>query len=160
MKYRKLRIEWSVAWGVIAVLLCVLWVRSFRMIRPDWPTPFAEAGNYAIYSTHGSLLAANGLFLEYHPVNLNSYFIPRRFQSLDPGTFQHVRQHMTWSGFHAEYRSSAYWSFQAPYWFPNTLAAVLIALPWLPHRFMLRTLLIAMTLVAVVLGLIVYAVKS
>src|SRR5262245_7567786 len=29
MKYRKLRIAWSVAWGVIAVLLCVLWVRSY-----------------------------------------------------------------------------------------------------------------------------------
>ena len=29
MKYRKLRIAWSVAWGVVAVLLCVLWVRSY-----------------------------------------------------------------------------------------------------------------------------------
>ena len=26
---RKLRIAWSVAWGVVAVLLCVLWVRSY-----------------------------------------------------------------------------------------------------------------------------------
>jgi hypothetical protein len=29
MKYRKLRIAWSVAWGVVAVLLCMLWVRSY-----------------------------------------------------------------------------------------------------------------------------------
>ena len=29
MKYRKLRIAWSVAWGVVAVLLIVLWVRSY-----------------------------------------------------------------------------------------------------------------------------------
>ena len=29
MKYRKLRIAWSVAWGIVAVLLCVLWVRSY-----------------------------------------------------------------------------------------------------------------------------------
>ena len=29
MKHRKLRIAWSVAWGVVAVLLCVLWVRSY-----------------------------------------------------------------------------------------------------------------------------------
>src|SRR5262245_32774785 len=29
MKYRKLRIAWSVVWGVVAVLLCVLWVRSY-----------------------------------------------------------------------------------------------------------------------------------
>src|SRR5690349_16513123 len=29
MKYRKLRLAWSVAWGVVAVLLCILWVRSY-----------------------------------------------------------------------------------------------------------------------------------
>ena len=29
MRFRKLRIVWSVAWGMVAVLLCVLWVRSY-----------------------------------------------------------------------------------------------------------------------------------
>jgi hypothetical protein len=29
MKYCKLRIGWSVAWGVVAVLLVALWVRSY-----------------------------------------------------------------------------------------------------------------------------------
>ena len=29
MKYRKLRIAWSVGWGIVAVLLVVLWVRSY-----------------------------------------------------------------------------------------------------------------------------------
>jgi hypothetical protein len=29
MKRRKLRIEWSVAWGITAVLLIVLWIRSY-----------------------------------------------------------------------------------------------------------------------------------
>ena len=33
MKFRKLRIAWSVAWGVVAVLLCVLWVRSYLGVR-------------------------------------------------------------------------------------------------------------------------------
>src|SRR5687768_3936293 len=28
-RYRKLRIAWSVGWGLVAVLLCVLWVRSY-----------------------------------------------------------------------------------------------------------------------------------
>src|SRR5262245_44068012 len=28
MKFRKLRIAWSVTWALLAVLLCVLWVRS------------------------------------------------------------------------------------------------------------------------------------
>ena len=29
LKYRKLRIAWSVAWGMLAVLLIALWVRSY-----------------------------------------------------------------------------------------------------------------------------------
>src|SRR5262245_26259149 len=29
MKFRKLRIAWSVAWGVVALLLAGLWVRSY-----------------------------------------------------------------------------------------------------------------------------------
>jgi hypothetical protein len=32
MRFRKLRIAWSVAWGVVAVLLCVLWVRSYTTL--------------------------------------------------------------------------------------------------------------------------------
>src|SRR6187200_3145139 len=30
MKYRKLRIAWSVGWGVVAVLLAVVWIQSFN----------------------------------------------------------------------------------------------------------------------------------
>src|SRR4051812_42476544 len=31
MRFRKLRIAWSVFWGLAAVLLIVLWVRSYRL---------------------------------------------------------------------------------------------------------------------------------
>jgi hypothetical protein len=50
-----------------------------------------------------------------------------------------------------------HFSFIAPYWFLILLTAAIAAAPWLrwPKRFSLRTLLIATTLVAVVLGLIV-----
>ena len=47
----------------------------------------------------------------------------------------------------------------SPHWFLVMDAALLALLPWVRHlrwRFSLRTLLIATTLVAVVLGLIVY----
>jgi hypothetical protein len=43
----------------------------------------------------------------------------------------------------------------APYWFFVLFTVTLAAIPWLPWRFSLRTLLIAITLVAVVLGLVV-----
>jgi hypothetical protein len=43
-----------------------------------------------------------------------------------------------------------------PYWFAVMLMIVASATPWFPLRFSLRTLLIATTLVAVVLGLAVW----
>jgi hypothetical protein len=44
----------------------------------------------------------------------------------------------------------------APYWFPVLISGVLAAVPWIRWRFSLRTLLIATTIIAVVLGLIVW----
>jgi hypothetical protein len=47
-----------------------------------------------------------------------------------------------------------------PHWFPVLISAALAAISWLPwwsRRFSLRTLLIATTLVAVGLGVVVYA---
>ena len=47
-----------------------------------------------------------------------------------------------------------------PIWGAVLLAAALAAAPWLRWRFSLRTLLIVTTLVAVVLGLAVYAARE
>jgi hypothetical protein len=44
-----------------------------------------------------------------------------------------------------------------PYWFVIAMSAALATVPWLRWRFTLRTLLIATTLVAVMLGLIVWS---
>src|SRR4051794_1070164 len=39
MKFRKLRIAWSMAWGLACVLLIVLWVRSYKYVDTlDWHT--------------------------------------------------------------------------------------------------------------------------
>jgi hypothetical protein len=46
------------------------------------------------------------------------------------------------------------WDVWIPHWVLVLLSAVFAALPWLPWKFSLRTLLIATTLIAVVLGLI------
>jgi hypothetical protein len=47
-----------------------------------------------------------------------------------------------------------------PHWFPVLLLATLATAPWLRRRFSLRTLLIATTLVAVGLGVVVYAARK
>ena len=51
MKHRKLRIAWSVAWGVVAVLLVSLWVRSYwiadslQLNKPYFRSACAFRGN-------------------------------------------------------------------------------------------------------------------
>jgi hypothetical protein len=52
---------------------------------------------------------------------------------------------------------AAYWLLAVPNWSLCVLSIACGALPWLRWRFRLRTLLIATTLMAVVLGLAVYA---
>jgi hypothetical protein len=56
--------------------------------------------------------------------------------------------------------SSETFNLIVPYWFPVFALVALAAMSWLPGRFSLRTLLIATTLVAAVLGLVVYAARG
>jgi hypothetical protein len=55
-----------------------------------------------------------------------------------------------------------YWNpfaFAIPFWFLAPLSGAGAVLPWIRWRFSLRILLIATTLIAVVLGPIVYAIR-
>ena len=62
-----------------------------------------------------------------------------------------------WLDFHC-LKHSQYFILAAPHWFFSLLTLIVAGAPWirLSKRFTLRTLLIATTLVAVVLGLIVW----
>jgi hypothetical protein len=45
MRFRKLRITWTVFCGIAVLLLCVLWVRSYsRMDTLELPSPFPSCG--------------------------------------------------------------------------------------------------------------------
>ena len=55
MKHRKLRIAWSVAWGVVAVLLCVLWVRSY-WVGNVVQVPLASLGCFQTQTVRGRLI--------------------------------------------------------------------------------------------------------
>ena len=146
MKFRKLRIAWSVAWGLIALLLCVLWVRSYRVVTA------------ALFDQSPALVLKDGQFIydadfawdgrcrkTQNAIQLsrNSRMI---VQSIVPGgrgveIFKYGRQLKLW---------------------PFAVAAVLVtALPWIrqANRFSLRTLLIAITLGCIGLTLIVWVVK-
>ena len=64
---------------------------------------------------------------------------------------------LSWLGFRWLFRQTVV-VVVLPYWFVALVGALVGASPWIPWRFSLRTLLIATTLVAVVLGGIVYLV--
>jgi len=148
-KLRKLRIAWSVFWGVACVLLIVLWVRSYQ-----WEE-----------SASGPLPGASGFILDSIPSRLEiqlwdghlSWEVIRYSQeSLKARHIERSPFRGTGFGF---YSRPHYCIIHIPYWFLSISTAILTAVPWLRYskRFRLRTLLIATTLVAVVLGLAVWA---
>src|SRR5262249_18323985 len=152
MTYRKLRIAWSVAWGVVAVLLCVLWVRSYWSManvgirngraalvvgveRGSIHLIKRSTGDFAWYSQEG---AVGYVYLEegrHNPFDIVA----------SANALYHVQD---------------LWLY-IPCWFVCVVLAILAAIPWITclHHFGLRTLLIATTFVAVELGVIVWASK-
>lgn len=151
MKYRYLRITWTVFCGIALVLLIALWVRSY------WRSDFVQYSPYPSISA-GSV---NGRFsLNFFSIEVaagiksgwgyNSFSTSQ----LPPKT----RDGPSWvwySGNYATFVAFPIWAVVLP-------VAGSSVLPWMitpPRSFSLRTLLIATTLVAVVLGLIVWSLR-
>ena len=152
MKHRKLRIAWSTAWGIVAVSLVGLSVRSYW-----W--------KYDLHSyAHGSEF---GFFVEYGVLGTVAYHLP---------TWPHLNLHFSvgpitdsrempgLAGFYygSHPADHSYSLLLLPVWFLAVLAAMAGALSWIPQlrwHFTLRTLLIVTTLVAVGLGLMVWSVR-
>ncbi len=153
MRYRKLRIAWSVGCGIACVLLMVLWVRSF------WVLDFVHRQNAnLIQTTIGSevgkiYLAHFDAVVGYKdaPHNISGphgWRLVSRRPVDDPNS-----PHFVWK------RDAAGVYLSLSHWSIAVFAALIGGTIWLPYRFSLRTLLIATTLVAVVLGLIVWVTR-
>ncbi len=154
MRYRKLRIAWSVVWGLVAVLLCVLWVRSFNWFD-DLAFLFNNSQSMmALQTEPGSLVwtkqeAGGDTFSkEYY----SRFFNTNRRQDPPDLTLASIAGKFLVLSF----------AVSVPFWFLVIVSATLAAIPWFrwSKRFSLRTLLIATTLVAVVLGLVIYAARN
>jgi hypothetical protein len=156
MRFRKLRIAWSVGCGVACVMLIVLWVRSYwcaeivSRLSPRW--------TLTVGSNHGII-----------------YFVYESPPALPKATWYQPIAHSN--------VSTPYWSYarievvvpvrwvelkslgnivlgQIPHFLLVGLCVPAAVVPWWPKRYSLRTLLIATTLVAVVLGVIVWAARN
>ncbi len=149
MTYRKLRIAWTVFWGVAAVLLIVLWVRSYwRVQHVVWNS---ETKAFDISFDRGQLGigAVNDRIML--PLGWSHRTFPIWSADSDSDTDDTPK---TILGFGLETDDISIDAY-IPFWFPVlTCAAIAIIPSPLFKRFSLRTLLIATTLVAVVLGLI------
>jgi hypothetical protein len=169
MKYRKLRIAWSVGCGIVAVLLCVLWVRSYWRLEQLSTQPSNTALVAPVLeSLHGRL------WFIWPQHGFGKRWL---LTSVRPDEYWHVKtmadvyRPKDVIGFGFGYYTQLGICF--PHWFWAMVSVALAAaiwvqwakLPWFraiqaTRRFSLRTLLIATTLVAVVLGLIVWAGKG
>jgi hypothetical protein len=146
MRFRKLRIAWSAGCGVVCLLLIALWVRSYKHGDQIW------------YQTSSAKLGATSFG--------GRVFFMNRSLVPNAAAFEYVHFDVTkhlLSGEPLWFGSSPLPGIAERYIVPNSLIILLIAtlagVPWIRQwtwRFSLRTLLIATTLVAVVLGLIVW----
>ena len=161
MKYRKLRIAWSVAWGIVCLLLIALWARSFWQYDDvRWGIAGGSSYNFLtrkgeFYAGHYSASAAPpGLHHWAGPISVGTSLLSEGITSTN-----------RWKGFAAGqfiYDKAPVYYFVVPMWFTTGVAAALCTTPWIrwSKRFSLRTLLIALTAAAFGLGWIVYAIRK
>jgi hypothetical protein len=139
---RLLKIAFTVGCGILCLLLVVLWVQTYQQSQEwdldEWmPTLFRIAGVYSVggelkFAMYDGRIEWTGSLFAAHP--------PSSFYCTTDDGFTQVG---------------------SPHWFIILFSGILGVLPWIhwPRRFDLRTLLITTTLVAVLLGAIVHAIR-
>jgi hypothetical protein len=138
---RYLRIAFSATCLIACVLLIALWVRSY------WWADFCEVG---VWSRWLKVESFGGQFV------IKRYFFEDAGWSLHSYPIEEVvsKEFMTERGLPTFELGLGL--LLLPYWFLVLSCVVGSTLPWFSYRFTPRTLLIATTLVAVALGLIVW----
>ena len=157
LKYRKLRIGWSVGCGLLAFLLIALWVRSYY--RNDWVYAFRPSDWHHLQSIRGELvLQVMRQRNSIHRWGLASAPSSELSNSEYGWNLKMIRPQHEFGGFVA-FNSPKISAYAIPHWFLVLLFAAFSGAPWISKfnsRFSLRTLLIGMTMLAAILGLIVW----
>jgi hypothetical protein len=147
MRFRKLRIAWSVFYGLLAIVLISWWVRSYWWVDQVF-VPVTKSTNFVV----GSIPNAFGFgFGGKSSAVTQTWITMRTAEWIAVGEPHDRSDFLTYFQFYDA-------NVAMPYWFGLLLSAAFAAGPWisiLKWRFSLRTLLITTTLVAILLGLIV-----
>lgn len=158
---RGLRIAVSAVCGILCVLLVILWVRSYRYTDMEYRVG-SDGVATNVVSDLGNLHIDRSIMSDGKSVgpptfwNIDGY-VPSKAALAEAGDRPWVRTRFRWEA------SATGFFVMVPHWFLVTCFGFAAAIPWLPQfmwRFSLRTLLIVTTLIAVVLGLGVWAVKG
>jgi hypothetical protein len=150
MRYRKLRIAWSAGCCIVCVLLLVLWVRSYTRHDGLWGR-FSETYGFHLSSHEGRIQFQRIPFLTFG-------MIPWQLaldQPIQTGSPRKVFNRF-------EFLRAGLGLFIAvPTWCLVVITCLSATLSWLPiWQFRLRTLLIAVTLIAILLGWSVHAARN
>jgi hypothetical protein len=150
-RFLKLRIGWSVAWVLLTVLLIVLWVRSYSWVEQ------------IVGELPGGTIVGVGLLPGAFGVGISDG------TNVTPWTrngWPAVEWLILVNDSESPYASRVWGMFMfadgnliLPFWLLTITAATSIALPWLRWRFSLRTMLVVTTVIAAVLGMVVWAVR-
>jgi hypothetical protein len=158
MRYRKLRIAWSVGCGIICLLLIALWVRSYWRI--DGANGF-RGRHFVYFDLHSGRFSLSRVILTGPPPPPWRAFNNLLMESDIDADANEAKLSHSALGFRCRIVNNG-WRISVPLWFPAFVASGLTVAPWMyavRWRFGLRTLLVGMTLVAVVLGAVVWASK-
>jgi hypothetical protein len=143
MRFRKLRIAWSITWVIACLLLIALWVRSNgRSDSISLPTT-----GTTIINSYSGCLTIRGALRKAEYVWSSGW--GRRATKMSSLPVQPTRS--------PQWRYSSDESgfiFGMPHWFALLLCCVATALCWLRWLFSLRTLLIAISVASVSLGVV------
>ena len=144
VSFRKLRIAWSVPWGVACLLMIALWVRSYSYVD-DLVVTVTNAHQIELQSVPGRCI---GFIADAQSRPIGSFV---RYRSTTPQGAEHAMLQNGVLG--GEIAMNTVW---VAHGIVAAILAMLCVAPWARYlRFSLRTLLIATALVAVALG--VYA---
>jgi hypothetical protein len=134
---RYLRIGFSITCGIVAVLLVVLWIRSYRAENVITIFRSNSIGWHVVF-WDGQVAVTSAPYVRGNPGAW------RLYNSWEPGIF----------GFN-RFATPTSHSVKVPAWSIPTILASLATLPWPRWRFSLRTMLIVTTIIGLLLGLII-----
>jgi len=170
MRFRKLRIAWSVGCGIACVLLMALWWESRTEIKGATSHLIPHRFTMVL-SLLGEVGVAHGIDWEEHMGTPQGELNHFSKESPGEGTYSYINRgpyprltgkmppfkaRLRW------YRARYHWYIAAPHWLLVLYVATIGAVPWIrfSRGYSLRSLLLAVTAVALLLGCVIYATRK